>query len=555
MSSESYADVVRAFDWSTVHEALGWKPGEKVSLGASIVDRHAASERVALICVGPNGTERRLTYRELSEASNCFANLLQRLGVEPGDRVAGLMPRGPEVIIAIIGTLKLGAIYVPIFTGFGPDSIRFRLDHGQAKVLVTHQDVRKQLPSGLSLRIICVSQPGLKLPAEYIDFGPELQKQAAEFVCVPRARDDVAAIIYTSGSTGQPKGGSIAVNFLAAIWPYVIYGLDLRRDDIFWPTGDPGWGYGFVCYLSALAAGATVISVQQNPTAELCLSILQRYRVTNLATTPTLLRSLLVLDEEILRTADIRLHALSSCGEPLNAKVVESFRQLWRVTPMDHFGATEYAIPIGNFNAISMPVKAGSMGRPFPGFRMAIVDEDGNEQPAGEVGFIGKKFDPDYLYWMNYWGDPAASRDLVRCGWIVTGDLGRRDADGYFWFVGRKDDVIKTSGHLVGPFEVESVLMEHPAVAEAGVIGKPDPVALEVIKAFVALKAGYEPSDALKKDIMAHARKRLGAVVAPKEIDFQQSLPKTRSGKIMRRLLKARELGLPEGDVSTLESM
>ncbi|HEY5131010.1 MAG TPA: AMP-binding protein [Bradyrhizobium sp.] len=540
MSSESYADVVRAFDWSTVHEALGWKPGEKVSLGASIVDRHAASERVALICVGPNGTERRLTYRELSEASNCFANLLQRLGVEPGDRVAGLMPRGPEVIIAIIGTLKLGAIYVPIFTGFGPDSIRFRLDHGQAKVLVTHQDVRKQLPSGLSLRIICVSQPGLKLPAEYIDFGPELQKQAAEFVCVPRARDDVAAIIYTSGSTGQPKGGSIAVNFLAAIWPYVIYGLDLRRDDIFWPTGDPGWGYGFVCYLSALAAGATVISVQQNPTAELCLSILQRYRVTNLATTPTLLRSLLVLDEEILRTADIRLHALSSCGEPLNAKVVESFRQLWRVTPMDHFGATEYAIPIGNFNAISMPVKAGSMGRPFPGFRMAIVDEDGNEQPAGEVGFIGKKFDPDYLYWMNYWGDPAASRDLVRCGWIVTGDLGRRDADGYFWFEGRAGDMIKSAGYRIGPFEVESALLKHPAVAEAAVVGKPDELRGEIVKAFVVLRPGTSGNDELSHELALFVRETVGGHQTPRAIEFIDALPKTETGKIQRFALRER---------------
>ena len=540
MPSESYADVVRAFDWSTVHEALGWKPGEKVSLGASIVDRHAASERVALICVGPNGTERRLTYRELSEASNCFANLLQRLGVEPGDRVAGLMPRGPEVIIAIIGTLKLGAIYVPIFTGFGPDSIRFRLDHGQAKVLVTHQDVRKQLPSGLSLRIICVSQPGVKLPAEYIDFGPELQKQAAEFVCVPRARDDVAAIIYTSGSTGQPKGGSIAVNFLAAIWPYVIYGLDLRRDDIFWPTGDPGWGYGFVCYLSALAAGATVISVQQNPTAELCLSILQRYRVTNLATTPTLLRSLLVLDEEILRTADIRLHALSSCGEPLNAKVVESFRQLWRVTPMDHFGATEYAIPIGNFNAISMPVKAGSMGRPFPGFRMAIVDEDGNEQPAGEVGFIGKKFDPDYLYWMNYWGDPAASRDLVRCGWIVTGDLGRRDADGYFWFEGRAGDMIKSAGYRIGPFEVESALLKHPAVAEAAVVGKPDELRGEIVKAFVVLRPGTSGNEELSHELALFVRETVGGHQTPRAIEFIDALPKTETGKIQRFALRER---------------
>ena len=380
----------------------------------------------------------------------------------------------------------------------------------------------------------------MKLPAEYIDFGPELQKQAAEFVCVPRARDDVAAIIYTSGSTGQPKGGSIAVNFLAAIWPYVIYGLDLRRDDIFWPTGDPGWGYGFVCYLSALAAGATVISVQQNPTAELCLSILQRYRVTNLATTPTLLRSLLVLDEEILRAADIRLHALSSCGEPLNAKVVESFRQLWRVTPMDHFGATEYAIPIGNFNAISMPVKAGSMGRPFPGFRMAIVDEDGNEQPAGEVGFIGKKFDPDYLYWMNYWGDPAASRDLVHRGWIVTGDLGRRDADGYFWFEGRAGDMIKSAGYRIGPFEVESALLKHPAVAEAAVVGKPDELRGEIVKAFVVLRPGTSGNDELSHELALFVRETVGGHQTPRAIEFIDALPKTETGKIQRFALRER---------------
>ncbi len=323
MSPESYADVVRSFDWKTVHEALGWKPGEKVSLGASIVDRHAKNGRVALISIGQAGVVRRFTYSDLSEASNRFANLLRRLGVQPGDRVAGLMPRGPEAVVAIIGTLKLGAIYVPVFTGFGPDAIRFRLDHCCAKILVTHHEVTGQLPRGMTARIVCVSQPGAELPTGYLDFHAEIQREAADFSCVLRDRDDAAAIIYTSGSTGQPKGGTIAVNFLASIWPYIVYGLDLRRDDMFWPTGDPGWGYGFVCYLGALAAGGTVISVQQNPTAELCLSILQNYRVTNLATTPTLLRGLLILDEATLRAAYIRLRALSCCGEPLNAKVVE----------------------------------------------------------------------------------------------------------------------------------------------------------------------------------------------------------------------------------------
>jgi acetyl-CoA synthetase len=540
MPFESYAEAVQAFDWSAVYAALGWDPGKKVSLGTSIVDRHAASERAALICIGSDGTECCVSYRELSEASNRFANLLQQLGVKPGDRVAGLMPRGPEVMIAIIGTLKLGAIYVPIFTGFGPDSIRFRLNHCQAKVLVTHQDIRKQLPPELGVRIVCVSQPGVRLPANYVDFITELHKQASDFACVPRARDDIAVLIYTSGSTGQPKGGSIAVNFLAAIWPYVVYGLDLRGDDVFWPTGDPGWGYGFVCYLSAFALGATVISVQQNPTADLCLSILQRYQVTNLATTPTLLRSLLVLDEEVLRAADVRLHALSSCGEPLNAKVVESFQRLWNVTPMDHFGATEFAIPVGNFNAISMAVKAGSMGQPFPGFRMAIVDEHGNEQRSGEVGLIGKKSNPDCLYWMNYWGDSAASSDLVRRGWIVTGDLGRRDSDGYFWFEGRAGDMIKSAGYRIGPFEVESALLKHPAVAEAAVVGKPDELRGAIVKAFVVLRPEVTANEKLAKELMMFVKETAGGHHAPRAIEFVDTLPKTETGKIQRFVLRER---------------
>jgi acetyl-CoA synthetase len=540
MPFESYTDAVRAFDWSAVDEALGWELGKKVSLGDSIVDRHAASERVALICVASDGTERCLSYRELSEASNRFANLLQNVGVKPGDRVAGLMPRGPEVIIAIIGTLKLGAIYVPIFTGFGRDSIGFRLDHCQAKILVTHQDVRKQLPTELSVRIICVSQSNIQLPPHYIDFVTALQEQVPDFACVPRARDDVAVLIYTSGSTGQPKGGSIAVNFLAAIWPYVVYGLDLQESDVFWPTGDPGWGYGFACYLSALAAGATVISVQQNPTAELCLSILQRYGVTNLATTPTLLRSLLVLDEYVLRTADVRLHGLSSCGEPLNAKVVESFQRLWDVTPMDHFGATEFAIPIGNFNAISMPVKAGSMGRPFPGFDIAIVDEEGSEQPSGKIGLIGKRFIPACLYWTSYWGDPAASSELVRRGWIVTGDLGRCDTDGYFWFEGRAGDMIKSAGYRMGPFEVESALLRHPAVAEAAVVGKSDELRGQIVKAFIVLRPGVVANEKLSEELASFVKETAGSHQAPRAIEFVGVLPKTETGKIQRFVLRER---------------
>jgi acetyl-CoA synthetase len=234
------------------------------------------------------------------------------------------------------------------------------------------------------------------------------------------------------------------------------------------------------------------------------------------------------------------LHALSSCGEPLNAKVVEKFQNLWGVTPMDQFGATEYAIPIGNFNAISMTVKAGSMGRPFPGFRMAIVDEDGNEQPTGEVGFIGKKFDPDYLYWTSYWGDPAASNDLLRRGWIVTGDLGRRDDDGYFWFEGRAGDMIKSAGYRIGPFEVESALLMHPAVAEAAVVGKPDELRGEIVKAFVVLRPGTTCNDELSEELATSVRAAVGGHQTPRVIEFIDALPKTETGKIQRFALRER---------------
>ena len=421
-----------------------------------------------------------------------------------------------------------------------PNSIRFRLEHCQASILVTHQDVRKQLPAGLSIKTICVSQSGVALPDHYHDFARELRQQAAEFGCVLRARDDIATLIYTSGSTGQPKGGAIAVNFLASIWPYVVYGLDMRRDDMFWPTGDPGWGYGFVCYLTALAAGATVISVERNPTAELCLSILGRYNVTGLATTPTLLRSLLVLDDVVLQTADVRLRALSSCGEPLNAKVVESFQRLWNVTPMDHFGATEFAIPIGNFNAIPMNVKPGSMGLPFPGFRMAIVDEEGNECPAGEIGFIGKRLDADCLYWTRYWQDSVASRELVRNGWIVTGDLGRHDQDGYFWFEGRAGDMIKSAGYRIGPFEIESALLKHPSVAEAAVVGKPDALRGEIVKGFVVLRPGITGTDELAQELTNFVKQAVGGHQAPRALEFVDHLPKTETGKIQRFALRER---------------
>ncbi|WP_246736114.1 AMP-binding enzyme [Enterovirga aerilata] len=295
---------------------------------------------------------------------------------------------------------------------------------------------------------------------------------AAEPIPAPaqyRDREDPAAIIYTSGSTGPPKGGLIAVNFLAAVRPYIRYGLDLREGDILWPTGDPGWGHGFVCYLGGLAAGATLVCLEANPTAETCLSVLARYRVTNLATTPTLLRSLMAFGEEAVRAAPIAVRAISSCGEPLNGKVV-----------------------------------------------------------------------PDCRYWLRYWNDPAASEALVQSGWIVAGDLGRMDEEGYFWFEGRVGDMIKSAGYRIGPFEIESALLKHPAVAEAAVVGKPDEARGQIVKAFVTLRDGYVGSDELAATLVELVKTNLGRHQYPRELEIVQSLPKTETGKIQHFTLRER---------------
>jgi acetyl-CoA synthetase len=540
MTSEAYAEAVASFDWKNVLQAIEWNASEKVSLGYSIVDRHIERSRPALLVVGKDGYERSYSYRQLSEASNQFANLLQQSGIKPGDRVAGFMPRGAEVLIAIIGTLKAGAIYVPIFTGFGVDAIRFRLEHCAAKLLVTHQSVKERLPPDVELLTVCVTDGVAPLSQGWLDFHRELKKHSPQVSCVLRERSDVCTLIYTSGSTGPPKGGAIAVNFLAAIWPYIVYGLGLRSDDVFWPTGDPGWGYGFVCYLGVLATGGTIVSVESNPTAEICLSVLQRYQVTNLATTPTMLRGLMALGGERLRSERVYLHAISSCGEPLNSKVVDTFQALWNVTPMDHFGATEFAIPVGNFNAIAMTVKPGSMGKVFPGFRIAIVDEDGRELDADTIGLIGKKTDENCLYWVNYWNDPAGTRDLVRTGWIVTGDLGRKDREDYFWFEGRAGDMIKSAGYRIGPFEIESALLKHRAVAEAAVVGKPDALRGEIVKAFVVLRPGGVASDELAEQLSTFVKDAVGKHQYPRAIEFVDTLPKTETGKIQRFALRAR---------------
>jgi acetyl-CoA synthetase len=539
---ESYDRAVARFRWRDVVGELGWAGRDTVNLAETIVDRQATgpnADRTALLWLGRDGAEQRVSYGKLAADSARFANLLNRLGVRKGDRVAALMPRLPETLVAMLGAFKAGAVHVPIFTGFGPDAVRYRLTDSRASVLCTHHEFRAQVPEDVPVTTICVTEPGGRPIGGDIDFAVALGAESDQFDPIPCRRDDPATIIYTSGSTGQPKGGVIAVNLLAAIWPYMRYGVGLdARADLFWPTGDPGWGYGLCCYLTALAMGATVLSCQANTGAEGVLQVLERHHVTNMATTPTLLRGLMALGEAAVRAPHLRIRSISSCGEPLNGEVVEFFRRVWGVTPMDHYGATECGLPLGNFNGAGMAVKAGSMGLPAPGYRMAIVDEAGSELATGEVGLIGLRPGPDSLYWLGYWEAPAASDALRRNGWICPGDLGRRDGDGYFWFEGRADDIIKSAGYRIGPFEVESAILKHGKVAEAAVVGVPDTIRGQNVKAFVVLRSGEAGSPALASEITDLVRNTLGRHQYPREVEFVDNLPKTETGKIQRYRLR-----------------
>jgi acetyl-CoA synthetase len=564
-----YAGACAAFTWEGARAQLDGLPGGGLNIAHEAVDRHAAGalrDRVAIRWLGRNGARRDLTFGELATASNRFANVLATLGVGAGDRVYALTGRIPELYFAALGTWKARAVLCTLFSAFGPEPIRARMAIGAARVLVTTATlyqrkiapIRGDLPALEHVLIVAEGDAPARVPGTH-DFGALLEAAGAAYAIGPTDPEAMALLHFTSGTTGTPKG---AVHVHGAVVAHHVTGqlaLDLHPDDVYWCTADPGWvtgtSYGIV---APLTNGVTSVVDEADFDAERWYGILEREGVSVWYTAPTAIRMMMKAGLDLARSRALpRLRFLASVGEPLNPEAVRWGLEAFGLPFHDNWWQTETGgIMVANFE--SMDIRPGSMGRPMPGIEVAIVEarKDGAVRVIDEPGVEGElALRPGWpSMFRAYLNEPERYAKCFAGGWYLSGDLARRDADGYLWFVGRKDDVIKTSGHLIGPFEVESVLMEHPAVAEAGVIGKPDPVAMEVVKAFVALKRGYDPSEELRRSLLAHARKRLGAVVAPKEIEFSPNLPKTRSGKIMRRLLKARELGLPEGDTSTLES-
>ncbi len=559
-----YAEARRRFDWQEEAARHGLdRPGGQINIARETVRRHVAAgrgARTALRWIAREGTVTALTYEDLDALSSRFANALAGLGVGRGERVFSLLGRVPALYATALGTWKAGAVFSPLFSAFGPEPIRARMTIGEAAVLVTTERLFRRKVAPVLADMPFVRHVILVGGGEGGEGFEALTAAAADtFEVADTGPEDLATLHFTSGTTGKPKGAMHVHGAVIAHEATTRLALDLAEDDVFWCTADPGWvtgtSYGIV---GPLAVGATLVVDEEEFEAERWYGILAGERVNVWYTAPTALRMLMRAGPALAKAHDLSaLRFVASVGEPLNPEAVVWGAETLGLPIHDNWWQTETGgIMIANFAA--MDIKPGSMGRPLPGIDAAVVRrrEDGGldmvEDPDRDGELALKRGWPSMF--RGYLGQPERYEKCFRGEWYLTEDLARKDADGYFWFVGRADDIIKSAGHLIGPFEVESALVEHPAVVEAAAIGVPDPVAGEVVKAFVALHPGHEGTDDLARELLAHARKRLGPAVAPRTIAFTADLPKTRSGKIMRRLVKARELGLPEGDTSTLET-
>ena len=560
-----YPSLSATFSWADARALIDGLPDGKMNIAHEAIDRHVAAghgEQLALRWITKIGQRHDFTYADLQREANRFANVLRSRGFQKGDRVYALLGRVPQLYIAALGTLKAGCTFCPLFSAFGPEPIRSRMEIGGANALVTTARLYKRKVKGLrsalpDLRDVFVIDDAAE---DTLPLADLMRDAADHFTTEPMDPEETALLHFTSGTTGKPKGVvHVHEAVVAHNWTGHI-ALDLRAGDIYWCTADPGWvtgtSYGIV---APLTNRVSMIVDEAEFDVTRWYDILETEGVTVWYTAPTAIRMLMKAGTAPMRRRDFSaLRFMASVGEPLNPEAVIWANKAFGKPFHDNWWQTETGgIMIANFAATD--VKPGSMGQPLPGIEAGIVEMDGEGGALREVTEPGAMGElalragwPSMM--RGYLHEQARYDKCFRDGWYLTGDLAMRDAEGYFWFVGRADDLIKSAGHLIGPFEVESALMEHDAVAEVGVIGIPDETAGELVKAYVALKPGVEPSEDLRLDLLGHARKKLGPAVAPKEIAFRQNLPKTRSGKIMRRLLKARELGLPEGDISTLES-
>ncbi|MBZ5683407.1 MAG: AMP-binding protein [Acidobacteriia bacterium] len=558
----SCVEITSNLSWNVAEEELGHRPGDPINIGWMCSDRICQlglANKLALLWEDYQGNKKQFTYDEVRILSNTIASFLCKLGIRPQERVCLFLDRVPELYIGFLGILKMGAVAQPLFSAFGDESLMVRLaDAGtcailtQKKHLYKVRKIRDLLPN---LRhVIVVDAASTSLQQHEIAFAMEGVPPVEHFKVYPTMAESPSVLHYTSGTTGQPKGAqhvhySIIAQYLTAKWA-----LDLRSDDIYWCNADPGWvtgtSYGII---GPWSNGITQVVLDSGFNAVKWYEFIEEYRVTVWYSAPTAIRLLMKEGGEVAQKHNLSsLRHLASVGEPLNPEAILWSQEVFGRPFHDTFWQTETGcIVISNLPGIT--IKPGSMGKPFPGITATVLDPKTYEpvNRAGVAGLIALR--PGWPSQIrSYWNNPAGFEAKFKNGWYLCGDRASIDRDGYFWFMGRDDDVINTGGHLVGPFEVESALLECPAVAESAAVAKPDPVNMEVVKAFVTLKRGFQPSDDLELDIMNHIRKRLSPLAMPQEIEFVNSLPKTRSGKIVRRILRCKEFNEPVGDLSTI---
>ncbi len=548
---ESYDEEARRFSWKDARKYIDEIDGS-LNAAYNAVDRHAQTWRknkVALFWEDEDGNEKKYTFEEISLLSNKLGNVLKDFGVERGDRVFLFLPRVPELYFSFLGILKIGAIAGTLFSAFQEQALADRLANSGAKVIITTKElkprvdaIRKKLPELAHILVV-----------DEESFVKSLTSASDTLRIAHTDPDDYAFMLYTSGTTGKPKGvmhshRAIVQEHITAHWV-----LDLKDEDTYWCTADPGWVTG-IAYeiLGSWSKGVAALVYAGRFDPDRWYRLLDKYNISVWYTAPTAIRMLMAAGAELVKKHNLsHLRHLCSVGEPLNPEAIRWGIKVFGLAFHDTWWQTETgAICIANYP--SMDIKIGSMGKPIPGLTAGIVDDEGKVLPPETEGNIALK--PPWPSLMKtIWKRPHKYKSYFVHGWYISGDRGMMDRDGYFWFIGRADDVIKTAGERVGPFEVESALISHPAVVEAGVIGKPDPMRGEIIKAFVVLEKDKKKSESLKKELAEYVKKHLAGHAYPKEIEFIDKLPKTRSGKIMRRILKAKEMGLPIGDTSTLE--
>ena len=559
----SYDEQIKDFSWSIAEQELDYHDGDVINIGWYCSDRicdQGKAGKTALIWEGLGGVEKEYTFDDVRINSNKFGAFLRGLGIKEEDRVCLFMDKIPELYIGFLGVLKIGAIAQPLFSAFGDESLHVRLDNAETTAILTQRKhvgkVRKLLEKSPYLKhVIIVDHDGKKpLKDRELVFDMETYAAPENFEICPTHAESPSVLHYTSGTTGQPKGVkhvhySLISQYLSAKWV-----LDLQDDDIYWCTADPGWvtgtSYGIIgCW----SLGVTACVLDTGFSAASWYEFIQRRKVTMWYSAPTAIRSLMKAGDELIKEYDLSsLRHLASVGEPLNAEAVVWSERVFGLPFLDTYWQTETgSMMLTNFPG--MKIKPGSMGKPFPGIEAAIVDTETFEPvETGKVGLIA--FRPGWPAMMRtYWNNEETYKTKFENGWYLPGDKAYIDLDGYYWFIGRDDDVINTGGHLVSPFEVESALLEHEAVAESAVVAKPDDVNMEVVKAFVTLNPGFEIDKMLELNIMNFIRKKLSPLAMPQEIEYVPNLPKTRSGKIMRRVLHAQEWGEDIGDISTLE--